>query len=184
MNDKEKIEKIMLDKHLNNTQFSDKVGITPGTLSHIISGRTKPTLNILRSIKFVFPDINPSWLFFDEGSMYISENPSTPSDEDGGSSMVDGDEPEDADSFGVFQPDLFAQQLGGADTTRSSSPRSGGQTREPLGQRTPISAVPQSVANISEVVEQTVKQLQRPQRKVVEVRIFFDDGTFETFCNK
>jgi hypothetical protein len=34
---------------------------------------------------------------------------------------------------------------------------------------------------VQEIVAETLKQQQKPQRKVVEVRIFFDDGTFETF---
>ena len=63
MTDKEKIELIMQEKHLNNTQFCNEVCIAPGTLSHIRSGRTEPSLNILRSVSMAFPDINPSWLF-------------------------------------------------------------------------------------------------------------------------
>jgi hypothetical protein len=34
---------------------------------------------------------------------------------------------------------------------------------------------------VQEIVAETLKQQQKPPRKVVEVRIFFDDGTFETF---
>ena len=77
MTDKEKIELIMQEKHLNNTQFCNEVCIAPGTLSHIRSGRTEPSLNILRSVSQAFPDINPSWLFYDEGEMYRSSSSSS-----------------------------------------------------------------------------------------------------------
>ena len=38
-----------------------------------------------------------------------------------------------------------------------------------------------NVLSVQEIVAETLKQQQKPSRKVVEVRIFFDDGTFETF---
>lgn len=34
------------------------------------------------------------------------------------------------------------------------------------------------------VVREVVKYIDKPKRKVTEVRIFFDDGTFETFPGK
>jgi hypothetical protein len=41
-----------------------------------------------------------------------------------------------------------------------------------------------SKQNISDIVRETLEQTQKPQRKIVEVRIFFDDGTYETFYSK
>lgn len=180
MTDKEKIEKIMLDKHLNNTQFCNKVAITPGSLSHILSGRTNPTLPILRSIKFVFPDINPAWLFYDDGPMYINEvQDSEPSNAPSSSSFED-DDSSDEDPSGVFQADLFSQSISSSGKTKAS--KSPSPTDGFMPHSASSAALP--VAGISEIVEQTVKQLQRPQRKIMEVRIFFDDGTFETFGTK
>ena len=46
------------------------------------------------------------------------------------------------------------------------------------------SPVAPSPMNVQEIVAETLKQQQKPMRKVVEVRIFFDDGTFETFSSK
>jgi hypothetical protein len=38
--------------------------------------------------------------------------------------------------------------------------------------------------NLSDIVRETLEVIQKPQRKIVEVRIFFDDGTYETFSPK
>ena len=35
--------------------------------------------------------------------------------------------------------------------------------------------------DVTEIVRATVSQLQRPSRKIKEVHIFFDDGTYEIF---
>lgn len=193
MTDKEKIEQIIKDKNLNNSQFCNMVGIAPGTLSHIISGRTNPTLNILRSIKFVFPDINPAWLFFDEGPMYEEESSDpTPKDTDAEMEDIDNDEVL-ARSADYYQPDLFGPQPRQMKASASGSGTSGNTPQHPAmhsantanspSGASPIvpNMAPVSPLDVAGIVEETVKQLHRPQRKVVEVRIFFDDGTFETF---
>ncbi|MBO4215361.1 MAG: hypothetical protein J5888_03380, partial [Bacteroidaceae bacterium] len=57
----------------------------------------------------------------------------------------------------------------------ASAPNAAGSRRTSAFQ--PVS----SSMNVQEIVAETLKQQQKPARKVVEVRIFFDDGTFETF---
>ncbi len=38
--------------------------------------------------------------------------------------------------------------------------------------------------NVTDIVTGVVDGLKKPQRKVIEVRIFFDDGTYESFSNR
>ena len=33
------------------------------------------------------------------------------------------------------------------------------------------------------IVRETIKYLDKPQRKITEIRVFFDDGTYETFSS-
>lgn len=184
MSDKEKIEAIIADKHLNNSQFCSKIAISPGTLSHIRSGRTEPTLNILRCISIAFPDINPMWLFSDEGPMYSENAGSASADEVVDTSSEDGALSAEAglDLFGypsqqartsakvaVNERDLY-----GANTVRDKHPQAGA----------PVVALTTPAVSVQDIVTETLKQQQKPQRKIVEVRIFFDDGTFETFGSK
>ena len=189
MTDKEKIEQIILDKHLNSTQFCSEVCIAPGTLSHIRSGRTEPTLNILRSISQAFPDINPAWLFYGEGSMYKNQDSPTPENQDGDDTYLNshvGDEAPIEDSqlsfaFPTNAPQSFKGAVANVNTS-SSVPSSSSGTVNP--RRSPMTASTSSPVSVQEIVAETLKQQQKPQRKVVEVRIFFDDGTFETFSAK
>ena len=63
MTDKERIEYVINESGLTYVEFSSRTGISPATLSHITSGRSKPTLTIMKGILAGFPDINPEWLF-------------------------------------------------------------------------------------------------------------------------
>lgn len=39
-----------------------------------------------------------------------------------------------------------------------------------------------TVSPILEEIRESVKNLNKPPRKPIEIRVFFDDGTFEIFC--
>ena len=39
----------------------------------------------------------------------------------------------------------------------------------------------QSTEGAAQIVRETIKYIDKPQRKIIEIRIFFDDGTFEVF---
>ncbi len=189
MTDKEKIEAIMQMKGMNNGQFSNLIGVTPGSLSHILSGRTKPTLPILRSIKFCFPEINPAWLFYDEEPMLLADVETHESDVVSGSSSDDGINTLSKASNGyteggtlpfVFQTEDFLPQNGSemANTTRTQVVNTHKSSMSGAQNAYGSTASP---VDISNVVSETIKQYKAPARKIVEVRIFFDDGTYETF---
>lgn len=65
MNLNKKIEQIIIDKSLSPSYFADTIGIQRSSISHILSGRNKPSLDIIQRILKVFPDIDRDWLIFD-----------------------------------------------------------------------------------------------------------------------
>ncbi|MDO9154043.1 MAG: helix-turn-helix transcriptional regulator [Paludibacter sp.] len=73
MDDKEKIEKIMQIEKMNSVQFAAEIGIQGSTLSHILNGRNKPSLEVLKKILNRFRTINSDWLILDTGTMYRHE---------------------------------------------------------------------------------------------------------------
>ncbi|MBQ2200043.1 MAG: helix-turn-helix transcriptional regulator, partial [Bacteroidaceae bacterium] len=76
MSDTERVVEIIRVMGMNNIQFSQKTGISPASLSHITSGRSNPTLTILRNIVESFPELNPEWVLLGRGDMF--RNASTP----------------------------------------------------------------------------------------------------------
>jgi transcriptional regulator with XRE-family HTH domain len=60
-----KIEQIILEKGYTPSYFADAIGVQRSSISHILSGRNKPSLDIIQKILKVFPDIDRDWLLFD-----------------------------------------------------------------------------------------------------------------------
>lgn len=55
--------RILLEQlQLSPSGFADKIGIQRSSVSHIFSGRNKPSIDFLEKILNVFPDIDVTWL--------------------------------------------------------------------------------------------------------------------------
>jgi transcriptional regulator with XRE-family HTH domain len=70
----DRIKKLMELKKMSPTQFADEIEVQRSSLSHVLSGRNKPSLDFMLKIKNAFPDINLDWLLLDEGSIYNKKN--------------------------------------------------------------------------------------------------------------
>lgn len=57
-----KIQKIMQDNGLTPSHFADQIDVQRSTISHILVGRNKPSLEIIQKIKRRFPEISYDWL--------------------------------------------------------------------------------------------------------------------------
>ena len=138
--------------------FADYIGLAPATLSSIFNGRTRPTLNVVEALKRKIPNINFDWLMLGVGPMYIDKS----NDE-----AVQESPNENQES----RPRIENPML---DFDQSPSP-------------TPQSA-PQRVAFVNsvrstrlETEREDLKIIDKPQRKVIEIRVFYDDQTWDTF---
>ena len=60
---------ILLDYYsLNASAFADKIGVQRSSLSHLLSGRNKPSLDFILKILDVFPDVDLYWILNGKGS--------------------------------------------------------------------------------------------------------------------
>jgi len=48
--------------NLSPSEFADRIGIQRSSVSHVISGRNKPSIDFLEKILNVFPEIDTTWL--------------------------------------------------------------------------------------------------------------------------
>ena len=76
MDEKERIEKIMLKEEMNSAVFATEIGIQGSTLSHILNGRNNPSLDVLKKILNRFRTVSSDWLILGIGSMYRVEKQS------------------------------------------------------------------------------------------------------------
>lgn len=70
MDGRERLIEIMKSQGLNAKQLSLELEVSAGTISNIMSGRNKPSLELLQNIATHFPFIESDWLFMGKGEMY------------------------------------------------------------------------------------------------------------------
>jgi transcriptional regulator with XRE-family HTH domain len=60
---------LILDYYgLNASSFADKIGVQRSSLSHLLSGRNKPSLDFILKISEVFPEVDLYWILIGKGS--------------------------------------------------------------------------------------------------------------------
>lgn len=62
----DRIRTIMKSGNLSASEFADKIGIKRSNLSHVLSGRNKPSLDFLVKILSSYPKVNAAWLITGE----------------------------------------------------------------------------------------------------------------------
>ncbi len=64
-----RIQKLIEKQKLTATQFANEIGVQRSAVSHLLSGRNKPSLDFVVKIKNRFPEINLEWLLLGSGKM-------------------------------------------------------------------------------------------------------------------
>ena len=71
-----RIKKIISDNNLSNSEFAEKIGIPKSSVSHLLSERNNPSLDVIIKISEIFEDISTDYLIF--GYESNKEIPSEP----------------------------------------------------------------------------------------------------------
>lgn len=144
----------MESQHLSQKAFAQFTGISEGTLSGVLNDRTRPTLQIVELIHNHFPNVSLEWLLYGIEPM---EKPA-----DGAKAEDDSDVRQGEVTVGSAahspSPALFDMQT----VQQPSVGRQEGATAQ----------------------REIVKYIDKPQRKITEIRVFFDDQTWESFVPK
>ena len=69
----ERIQKIMDYYAISASSFADTMGVGRSSISHILSGRNKPSLDFVMKIVEAYPEVELYWLLYNEGSFPKSE---------------------------------------------------------------------------------------------------------------
>ena len=135
--------------------FADYIQQSPATLSSIFNGRTRPTLNIVEAIKKKIPNISTDWLMFGSGDMYLPQNEGLNEEENAPNGTLQIQNPMlDFDAAPSPTPHNSVQQPQNSNSVRSTR---------------------------LDLERQEVKTIDKPQRRITEIRVFYDDQTWETF---
>lgn len=68
-----RLKKLMEHHQLSASTFADKVGVQRSSISHILSGRNKPSLDFILKVTSEFKDVDIYWLLNGTGVFPIPE---------------------------------------------------------------------------------------------------------------
>ncbi len=145
---KDRINQIKLKEGMTDGQFAEKIGISPASLSHILNGRNKPSLEVVTKIHKACSYVDLEWLLYGTGEMVNTHD--APQQGENGTSLFDEN------------PFFLSEYSGGSEYRKEIEPKT-------------------SVFPAKEIVREEIKYVEKPARKITEIRIFFDNGTYETF---
>lgn len=185
---KDRIAHIMRAKNLKASDFASLLGIQPSAVSHILAGRNKPSLEIVRKIKETFPEYNLDWIIFGTGPVTTSEPFKEASkDASTGNSRNTSSDAQNASSVPQY-PSSGPQNTSSVPQNPSNNPQSA-----PLSsQDTPFQA---SLFELETDEETAVEDSEKPEKEfhrfdsrvpisssgIRSIVIFYEDGTFESF---
>lgn len=68
--EQERLQQLMQHEELNAKDFAAEVGISAATMSNILGGRNKPSLEVMQKVLGRFRMVSPEWLILGVGTMY------------------------------------------------------------------------------------------------------------------
>lgn len=67
---KDRILEFLNLENKTSSQFAEEIGVQPSSISHILSGRNKPSLDFVIKMLEAYSDLSTDWLIFGRGDMY------------------------------------------------------------------------------------------------------------------
>lgn len=157
MNERDRIEMIMKSYALTPSQFADRAGVQRASISHILNGRNKPSLEVLLKIFEAFPGLDMQWLMTGKGNAPVAGA---------------GEPAETVAPPAVsVQSELFPSAIVAPAPAVERRPARTEQQSAPVTER-----ATRRTARTTAQIPATVS----PTKKIKEIRIFYTDGTYET----
>lgn len=134
--------------------FADKIGVQRSSLSHLLSGRNKPSLDLILKIKDCFPELNLDWLLQGKGA--FSDEPNT--SKYTSNSVVN-------QSIQTSDPTTLSQTIATSDTAIQTTDSAKRSKVEPLN----------STKSVPDIIGDST---------VDKVIVFYKDGTFKQYISR
>lgn len=154
---KERLIQLLDLEQLSPSKFADIIGVQRSSISHVISGRNKPSFDFLQKTLKAFPGLNATWLMLGEGTMYEQMGRS-------------------------ISGNLFDSQVEPEGQTEELI----SETEEGLREIEPSESTPESPAPAqnmeSSLKAEAIKELASSgAKRIVQVMVIYEDDTFRAF---
>ncbi len=148
MNDR--LKQFLAMESLSPARFAEIMGIQRSGVSHLLSGRNKPSFEFIEKMLAAYPDLNAEWLILGKGRPYKSDRPL----------------PENTES-----PDLFSEsEIESTAQEYDLSPDN----------QSDKSILPASQPSENRKIAATgTSPYVKSDRRIARIIVFFTDGTYE-----
>ncbi|MGL4364597.1 MAG: helix-turn-helix domain-containing protein [Bacteroidales bacterium] len=75
---KHRIAELINHFQLTPSVFAEKINVQRSSISHIISGRNKPSYDFIEKILLTFPSVSAEWLLLGKGKIVRNDNSEAP----------------------------------------------------------------------------------------------------------
>ena len=168
MNLNDRITKIIDYSNLTSSEFADIIEVQRSNISHISSGRNKPSLDFLIKIKDRFPEIQWDWLIYGNGEMTKTEEKEVVETKPKTTSLPDLFSLIDDQNFGITESE---------DKVMKENPPESKIPEQSL--RSEKISNSQPLENISG--KNNVQSTANQSSKIKRIVLFYEDGKFESF---
>ena len=169
MNERERIELLMKCYDLTPSQFADKTGIQRASVSHIISGRNKPSLEVMLKIYDAFPEVDMKWLMMGVGEVPVRKSVQVVEKTASETLFAESNSQQSRDEAPLFNSvEMERPIVEEAKPRRVVAPKSSERNVADTRAKRSLGARMAQMAAL------------QPDKRIKEVRIYYSDGTYET----
>jgi len=166
---KDRLLQLLDLEQITPSKFADIIGVQRSSVSHVISGRNKPSFDFLQKTLTAFPGLNAAWLMLGEGTMYEQMGRKV------SGNLFDPPEPLPEEQIPVQIPEESPEA---ADILSSAAPLRE-ISEDPIASESPADAAKDEPLLRSDELS---PEKAGDRRKIVQVMVIYDDDTFRTFA--
>lgn len=165
---KDRISKILREEGMTAAKFASEIGVQASSISHIISGRNKPSTDFLIKLLERFRGINAEWLLTGKGEMYKSSQ-----------SGESGIEKPIVDS--LFSQNFAQNETNNDSLEQNNEKNSSSNDKYPQEIEEKALETPLNSEYIPKNTQELPKSSNSKDKTVEKIVIFFTDNTFESY---
>jgi len=165
----DRIALIISTKNLTNAEFAEAIGVQPSNISHIMSGRNNPSLDLVKKILNRYPEIRLEWLVNGKGAMTKELN------------LFDFESKKESEAKSVVAktqdtPVIASSQVSMPEILPAFEDK---KTEKPLEQNINQEDRAKSLlGNFRDQIEKKFDPHKSPPKKIERIVIFYEDRTF------
>mgnify|MGYP003415480548 FL=1 len=171
----ERITKVLEYSGFSASEFADEIDVQRSSISHIISGRNKPSLEFVTKIKNRFPELSWDWIILGTGEMKQTDSPFPISEKPEENSTPDLFTLIDED----YKNEVFVQENIQNETLRELNKSFPSPRKEILSDSQQLD-IQENISEVQSIVNETVTNI-NTESKIKRIVFFYENGKFEAF---